>query len=102
MKIDSRPSTFEKRTYPRTPYSGHIFFATKDRLFEGEIKNFSRYGLGIKTSEPPPLDEIITIALPFSDGRKNKYKGQIVWSDTDGFGVELFKKRKNPELRIIK
>ena len=102
MKIDSRPSTFEKRTYPRTPHSGHIFFATKDRLFEGELKNFSRYGLGIKTSEPPPLDEIITIALPFSDGRKNKCRGQIVWSDRGGFGVELFKKRKKPELRIIK
>jgi hypothetical protein len=102
MKIDSRQTIIEKRTHPRAPYSGHIFFATKDRLFEGKLIDFSRYGLGIKTYEPPPLGEIITIALPFSDGRQSKCMGQIVWSDTGGFGVELFKKRKKPELRIIK
>jgi hypothetical protein len=97
-----RLKTFEKRSYPRIAYSGHIFFATKDRLFEGELKDFSRFGLGIKAAEVPLMDEVITIALPFSDGRKRKCKGQIVWTDNSRFGVELFRKRTDPELRIIK
>ena len=84
------------------PYSGHIFFATRDRLYEGELKDFSRYGLGIKTSESPPIDEVITIALPFSDRRQQKYMGQIVWRDNSGIGVEVFRKRTDPKLMIIK
>jgi hypothetical protein len=102
MEIAGRLATFEKRTHPRIPYSGHIFFATQDCFFEGELINFSRYGLGIKIPEPPPLDEIITIALPFSDGRQSKCVGQIVWRDEGQFGVELYKKRRSPELRTIK
>ena len=102
MKLADRSNTFEKRSHQRIPYSGNIFFATKERLFEGELKNFSRYGLGIKTTEPPPVDEVITIALPFSHCRQQKFMGQIVWRDNSGFGVELFRKRTDPELRIIK
>ena len=39
MKIAGNFKTFEKRNHPRTAYAGHIFFATKDRLYEGELKN---------------------------------------------------------------
>ena len=102
MNIAGNFKTFEKRNHPRTAYAGPIFFATKDRLYEGELKNFSRFGLGIRTSEPPPIDEIITVALPFSDSRQGKFMGQIVWSGNGQFGVELFKKRTGPQLRVIK
>ncbi len=84
----------ERRMYPRTSYSGHIFFATKDRFFEGVLVNFSRYGLFIKIPEPLPLEETLTIALPFKEVRSCKYKGQIVRSSKEGIGVELFRKRK--------
>lgn len=93
---------FERRFNPRSPYSGHIFFATKDRLYEGKLANFSRYGLFIETNEPPDLEAVLTIALPFSDGRQSKCKGQIVWRNAVGIGVELFKKRSSVNLRIIK
>ena len=102
MKKARRLAGVEERRHRRIPYSGHIFFATKDCLFEGELKNFSRYGLGIKTAEPLPLDQIIKIALPFSDGRHSKFMGQIVWTDNGRFGVELFKKHTDPELRVVK
>jgi len=102
MKIADNAKTFERRFYPRTPYSGHIFFASKDRFFEGKLINFSRYGLYIKTSEALDLEEVLTIALPFSDGRQCKCKGQVVWCNHAGIGVELFKKRTAAGLRIIK
>ena len=102
MNLACKMSTFEKRNHPRTPYSGSIFFATKSQLFEGELINFSRFGLGIKAPEPPPLDEVIRIALPFADSRQSKCVGQVVWRENGQFGVELFKKRSNLELRIIK
>ena len=101
MKMDNRLASIEKRIHARIPHSGHIFFATKDRLFEGKLENISRYGLGIKITEPMPLDEIITVAPPFSDGRKSKFKGQVVWTGVGRFGIELFKRRRRPEPRVI-
>ncbi len=35
----------------RIPYSGPILCSTKSGLFEGELKNYSKYGLFIKTRE---------------------------------------------------
>jgi hypothetical protein len=102
LHLAEKARIFERRFHPRSPYSGHIFFATKDRFFEGKLTNFSRYGLFIKTTEPPDLEAVLTIALPFSDGRQCKCKGQIVWRNDEGIGVELFKKRGLVNLRIIK
>ena len=102
MKIAEDSSKVEKRHHPRIPYSGHIFFATKDSFFEGKLVNFSRFGLFIKTTEPLEVEEVLTIALPFSDDRQCKYKGQVVWRNDEGIGVELFKKRTNANMRIIK
>jgi len=100
-KIAQGLKLFERRIYPRTPYSGHIFFATKDRFFEGVLVNFSRYGLFIKISEPFVLEEILTIALPFIMVPQYKYKGQIVRCDKEGIGVELFRKRRALKDRFI-
>ena len=83
----------EKRTEPRIPYSGHIFYVTKEGFCEGRLKNYSSHGLFIATSISPPIGEIITIALPYLDGRADKCKGQIMWRNKAGFGVELFRKR---------
>lgn len=102
MKIAEDSSRVEKRHAARTPYSGHIFFATKDSFFEGKLVNFSRFGLFIKSTEPLEVEEVLTIALPFTDDRHSKYKGQIVWRNDEGIGVELFKKRNYANMRIIK
>lgn len=102
MKIANRPGSAEKRNHPRIPLAKHIFFSTTERLFEGKIKDISRYGMCIEIADHLDDGEIITIALPFSDARPKKCKGQIVWIDKGRFGVELFKKRRPPELRIIR
>ena len=101
MKRNNRIASVEKRVHARIPQSEHIFFATKNRLFEGKLENVSRYGMSIKITESIPLDEIVTVAPPFSDGRKSKFKGQVVWTGVGRFGIELFKKRRRPEPRVI-
>ena len=84
----------EKRTEPRKPYSGHIFYVTKEGFCEGRLKNYSSHGLFIAASISPPIGEIITVSLPYLDGKANKCKGQIMWCNKTGFGIELFR-RKN-------
>ncbi len=85
--------SMEKRTEPRKPYSGDIFFVTKNGLYEGRLKNYSRHGLFIATSISLPIGEMITVALPYLDGKADKCKGQIMWRNKVGFGIELFRRR---------
>ena len=83
----------EKRAEARKQYSGHIFFATKNGFHEGRLKNYSSHGLFIATSISLPVGEIVTVALPYLEGITDKCKGQIMWCNKSGYGVELFKKR---------
>jgi len=92
----------EQRINPRKFYSGHIFFATKNELYEGRLSNYSRYGLFIETKVPLPVGDIITIALPYLNSNNSKFRGQIMWCSQKGFGVELFRKRSEMNLRLIK
>ncbi len=102
MTIVTKENSFDKRIKPRKLYSGNIFFTSKNGFYEGRLKNFSRYGLFIETTACLPVGEIITIALPHVDGKNIKCKGQIMWHNKEGCGIELFRKRRNINLRIIK
>ena len=94
MKISNKKINYEKRDNPRIEYSGHIFFITKDGFHEGDLTNYSKHGLFIRTSNIQPVGSVITIGLPYLDGHV-KRQGQVVRTNKDGFGVELF--REDPE-----
>jgi hypothetical protein len=102
MTVVSKENAFDKRIKPRKPYAGNIFFTSKKGFYEGRLKNFSRYDLFIETSGNVSVGEIITIALPHLDGKDIKCKGQIMWRNREGCGIELFRKRSIANLRIIR
>jgi len=93
MRIFNRKSNIDKRINQRKPYSGHIFFVAKNGFNEGRLRDFSRSGLFINSKARLSVGEIITIALPFLNGKKVKCKGQIMRSTNEGFGIELFRDR---------
>jgi hypothetical protein len=97
-----KKESMEKRNEPRKSYSGNIFFATKNGFYEGSLKDYSRHGLFIATSISLSIGEIITIALPYSEKKADKCKGQIMWRNKAGFGVELFRKRNGTDQRYFK
>ncbi|UCF90524.1 MAG: PilZ domain-containing protein [Desulfobacterales bacterium] len=92
MKNHTAKISSDRRKDSRQPYAGCVFFATSDRLYEGQLTNYSRYGLFIKTCEFLPVGQIITVAIPFSNGRNDKRKGQIIRNNVEGFAVELLRK----------
>lgn len=98
MRLD----VIEKRIKPRMSYAGHIFFATRNGFYEGMLKNFSRYGLFIETDSPFSVGEIIIVALPYLNRKNTKCRGQIIWRHRRGFGVELFRKRVDSYIKLIK
>ena len=92
----------ENRIDKRIPYSGHIFFSTNSGIFEGELKNYSTHGLFIKTDKYLAPGEIITVALPYVKGKQVKFQGHILWRNSEGYGVELVRKRSDTDLQLLK
>ena len=93
----------DKRSATRIPYSGHLIFTTKNGLCEGELKNYSKNGLFIKTQEVLTLGDFINVALPYVEDEQIKFQAQILWRNSEGYGVELVRKRSetSPELQKI-
>jgi Tfp pilus assembly protein PilZ len=91
-----------KRSATRIPYSGHIFFTTKSGLCEGELKNYSKHGLFIKTQEVLTLGDFINVALPYVEDEQIKFQAQILWRNSEGYGLELVRKRNDNNLQFTK
>ena len=89
----------ERRKDPRQPFSRYVFYATAHHFYEGDLVNFSRGGICIQSSEIPPVGEMVTVALPYSEEKNDKRKGQVVWTDHEEFGVEFF---KDPSERVTR
>ena len=87
--------SFDKRVKGRKPYSGHIFFATKNGFNEGRLENYSPSGVFIKTKASLSIGEVVTIALPYLKAKQAKFQGQVLWRNREGVGRELFKKRND-------
>ena len=102
VKESDNENKIEHRIEKRQDSSEGIFFATRSRLYEGELKDYSRNGLFIKTDEFLPLRAIITITDPNPEGTDEKRKGQILWRNNEGFGVELCRHRNDRENNIIR
>ena len=102
MAIANKKSNMGERFHERRPYSGPIFFDAKDGFTEGRLKNYSRSGLFIITKTRLSIGEIITVAIPLPNDELIKCRGQILRQDKDGFGIELFRKPSETNLRIIK
>ena len=102
MTRTDKKSNTDQRINQRRPYSGHIFFVAKNGFNEGRLKDYSRSGLFIITKATLSVGETIIVAIPFVENKQVKCRGQIMRRDTDGFGIDLFRKRSAVNLKIIK
>ena len=92
----------DRRIEKRRTCSEEIFFATSKRLYEGQLKDYGRNGLFIKSKNILPVGEIITVVDPHPDGGNLKRKGQILWNNKEGFGVELYRNRNDRDNKVIR
>jgi hypothetical protein len=79
MKVLKIDQNIERRIEKRHACSEEIFFATAKRLHEGQLKNYGRNGIFVKSKKILSVGEIITVMDPHPDGENIKCKGQILW-----------------------
>ena len=99
MHAAQNNTNIDRRQNERHAYVRYVFFATPKQFYQGELRDFSQHGIYIKSAARLAVGDIITVALPYSNNEKEKRKGEIVWKNKDGFGVELF---RDPKSRIMR
>jgi Tfp pilus assembly protein PilZ len=83
-KIDSRKNL-------RKPYSKSVIFAVENQILEGTSENISLSGIFIKTKDKFRIGQTIILSLPSKTKKRLKIKGEVVWSNHEGFGVKFLK-----------
>lgn len=84
------------REYPRRPYAKKVIFASRNRFYEGMLKNISRKGAFIQTPENFSAGQQLTLLIPLGNEKKGvKLRGNVVWSGPQGFGIEFKAKKKD-------
>jgi len=85
----------EHREHERRVCSESTFYASEKGIYEGMIENIGIKGVYIKSEGVMKVGDIITVAVPSKRNKKGvKLKGEIVWKNRNGFGVD-FKRHLN-------
>ena len=89
LQLDDKKETKDLRKHPRRPYDQFTLFTTQNGIFEGSINNISSSGVFLKSKNTFEVGQILSLVLPFKNGKDVKVKGQIVWTNDKGFGVKF-------------
>ena len=77
----------------RRMYDQTITFSIQDRQYRAPCKDISNGGIFIQTSEIFQLGQLVTLEIPFSDGRESiNVPAEIVRVNSDGIGLKFLKK----------
>jgi Tfp pilus assembly protein PilZ len=77
----------------RRKYAQTISFSAQNRHYRAFCKDISSSGIFIQTSEIFQLGQLVTLDIPFSDGKESiKVPAEIVRVSTDGIGLRFMKK----------
>jgi hypothetical protein len=89
----------EKRKHNRKTCDKTTFFATREKLYEGFVKNISLGGVFVQSTDSFFPGEILTLAVPCESNTEGsklkepfkdediKMKCKVIWNNTEGFGM---------------
>jgi hypothetical protein len=89
LNSSDNPQARDLRKHTRRPYDKFTLFTTQNGIFEGSIKNISSSGVFIMSKSTLKVGQTLTLVLPFKNGKDVKVKGQIVWTNAEGFGIKF-------------
>ena len=91
QKHGNQSTKTESRKHPRKPYSKSVIYAGNNQISEGTSENISPSGIFIKTKDKFKVGQTIALSLPTKKKKRLKIRGEVVWSNDEGFGVKFIK-----------
>lgn len=97
QKVPVKELSLGERDGIRRIYEQTITFSTQDRQYKALCKDISNGGIFIQTSEIFRLGQLVTLDIPFSDGKESiEVPAEIVRVNPDGIGLKFIKKEAQP------
>ena len=91
QKSEHQREKIDSRKHLRKSYSKSVIFAVDNRILEGTAENISLSGIFIKTKDKFRVGQTIILSLPSKTKKRLKIKGEVAWSNDEGFGVKFLK-----------
>ena len=91
QKCGNQKEKIDSRKHLRKPYSKSVIFVVDNQILEGKSENISLSGIFIKTKDKFRIGQTIILSLPSKTKKRLKIKGEVVWSNHEGFGVKFLK-----------
>ena len=82
----------DTRRHSRKQYTKSVLYAADNQISEGRSKNISPSGIFLKTKDKLKAGQKIILSLPSKTKKGLKIRGEVVWSDHEGFGIKFLKK----------
>lgn len=85
----------EQRKHPRRNLDKDIQCFTRNRVFEGRLKNIAPSGAFIETRQAFDVGQKLSLVLPFI--KKNNsplVKAEVIWKNREGIGVKFLRLKK--------
>lgn len=86
----------DQRKHPRRNVEKDIHYFTRNRVFEGRLKNIAPSGAFIETRQPFTVGQKLSLVLPFINPKNNSplVKAEVVWMNEEGIGVKFLRVKK--------
>jgi Tfp pilus assembly protein PilZ len=91
QKCGNQTEKIDSRKHQRKPYSKSVIFAVDNQILEGTSENISLSGIFIKTKDKFRVGQTVILSLPSKTKKRLKIKGEVAWSNHEGFGVKFLK-----------
>lgn len=86
------------RKHLRKTFTRPVYFSTKNRYYQGRVKDISRGGMYVKTNDEFTVGQVLHLVIPKTKYDKNVLiRGEVVRSTKSGMGIKftgLLKRRK--------
>lgn len=98
-ETEERKSAQGMRKHPRKAFSKPVYISTKNRYYQGRVKNISRGGMFVSTNDKFDVGQVLHLVIPKTKYDKNVLiRGEIVRLSKSGMGIKFtgLLRRKNP------
>ena len=94
QKCGKQKEGIDTRKHSRKKYAKSVLYAVDNQIAEGRSKNISPSGIFLKTKDKLRVGQKIILSLPSKAKKGLKIRGEVVWSDHEGFGIKFLKKMR--------
>ena len=94
QKAENQREGIEERKYPRKPSAKSVHYAANNQILKGRSQNISFSGILIKTKNKLSVGQAVILSLPSSAKKRLQIRGEVVWSNYEGFGVKFVRKKE--------